>query len=311
MPEVYLINGFFEAGKTTFINELLAKDYFKIKGKTLILSCEEGDTEYDSDILKENRTEVEYIESEEDFNEENITALEKKHKPERVLVEFNGMWDRKNTKFPWYWENIAEVAIIDASTFKLYIDNMRSFIAEQIRNAGIVCLNRCDKVRDKLAGYARNIKAINRGAALLFKGEEGEIQLDPDENLPYDIEEDELDLDDTGFFTFCIDSLERYGTYNGKRINFKARVYKMKDGGDFEFVAGRYVMTCCEADMTLVGIICSYFKAYELENKEWVDISGIVKVSYDTETKKTLPICRVTSVKRIEEPENDIINLVG
>ena len=85
----------------------------------------------------------------------------------------------------------------------------------------------------------------------------------------------------------------------------------MKDGGDFEFVAGRYVMTCCEADMTLVGIICSYFKAYELENKEWVDISGIVKVSYDTETKKTLPICRVTSVKRIEEPENDIINLVG
>lgn len=35
-------------------------------------------------------------------------------------------------------------------------------------------------------------------------------------------------------------------------------------------------MTCCEADMTLVGIIC-----------------------------------RVTSVKRIEEPENDIINLVG
>ena len=50
---------------------------------------------------------------------------------------------------------------------------------------------------------------------------------------------------------------------------------------------------------------------YELENKEWVDISGIVKVSYDTETKKTLPICRVTSVKRIEEPENDIINLVG
>ena len=33
MPEVYLINGFLEAGKTTFINELLAKDYFKIKGK--------------------------------------------------------------------------------------------------------------------------------------------------------------------------------------------------------------------------------------------------------------------------------------
>ena len=46
MP-LFLINGFLEAGKTQFLDFTMQQDYFKTEGKTLLIVCEEGDTEYD------------------------------------------------------------------------------------------------------------------------------------------------------------------------------------------------------------------------------------------------------------------------
>ena len=46
MP-VFLINGFLEAGKTQFLQFTMGQDYFQAEGKTLLICCEEGDTEYD------------------------------------------------------------------------------------------------------------------------------------------------------------------------------------------------------------------------------------------------------------------------
>lgn len=43
---VYLITGFLDAGKTDFINGIL-KDGFASEDRTLLLCCEEGETEYD------------------------------------------------------------------------------------------------------------------------------------------------------------------------------------------------------------------------------------------------------------------------
>ena len=44
MP-LFLINGFLEAGKTQFLDFTMQQDYFKTEGKTLLIVCEEGDTE--------------------------------------------------------------------------------------------------------------------------------------------------------------------------------------------------------------------------------------------------------------------------
>ncbi len=310
MGTVYFVNGFLDAGKTSFIKELIGRESFRISGKTLILLCEEGVLEYDEDELAMTDTVMEIIEDEEDFNEDNIAALEKKHRPERVIVEFNGMWDRKNLEFPWYWDDIMEIAIFDATTFKLYSDNLRSLLAEQVRRAELVIFNRADEIRGMLAGYARNIKAINSGAACMFRGSDGDIMLDPDEYLPYDINADELILDDEGFVIMSIDSLERCEVYEGKKVHFNACVYRMKGGDDLEFIAGRQIMTCCEADMSFAGIICGYPKAYELKDREWVEISGILKVMFDDEMQRDIPVCRVTGLSKVKAPENAIISLV-
>ena len=42
---VYLMAGFLESGKSTFLTETLSKNYFKIEGKTVVILCEEGEVE--------------------------------------------------------------------------------------------------------------------------------------------------------------------------------------------------------------------------------------------------------------------------
>lgn len=44
MKPVYMINGFLESGKTEFITYTLAQPYFQVRGKTLLILCEEGKT---------------------------------------------------------------------------------------------------------------------------------------------------------------------------------------------------------------------------------------------------------------------------
>ena len=89
---IYLISGFLESGKTTFLNFTLQQDYFAIDGKTLLILCEEGEEEYEMDKLKLTNTIVEVIEDESDFTPERLAALDIIHNPERVVIEYNGMW---------------------------------------------------------------------------------------------------------------------------------------------------------------------------------------------------------------------------
>ena len=52
MKPVYIINGFLESGKTEFITYTLSQPYFQIRGKTLLIVCEEGEVEYEEVLLR-------------------------------------------------------------------------------------------------------------------------------------------------------------------------------------------------------------------------------------------------------------------
>ena len=89
---IYLMTGFLESGKTSFLSFTIRQDYFHTDGKTLLILCEEGEEEYDPAILKANNTVVEVIENEEDFTTDRLVAMDILHQPERVIIEYNGMW---------------------------------------------------------------------------------------------------------------------------------------------------------------------------------------------------------------------------
>ena len=100
MKPVYIINGFLDSGKTDFFRYTIAQPYFRTKGKTLLIVCEDGENDYEEKLLKSTNTVLELIEDEEDFNPDALMALDKKYNPERILIEYNGMWNYKNMKLP-------------------------------------------------------------------------------------------------------------------------------------------------------------------------------------------------------------------
>ena len=51
----YLVWGFLESGKSTLIKETLSQDYFNDGEKTMILTFEEGEVEYDKEMLEKTR----------------------------------------------------------------------------------------------------------------------------------------------------------------------------------------------------------------------------------------------------------------
>ena len=308
MKAVYIINGFLESGKTEFITYTLAQPYFQMKGTTLILLCEEGEVEYDSSLLKKSRAVVEVIDREEDFNPNHLIELEKKHKPERILIEYNGMWNFKDMKLPWHWRVEQQITTIDGSTFPMYYNNMRSQLAEMIRNSEMIIFNRCDKVKEELNTYKRNIKAVNPRADVIFEDANGEITDILEDDLPYDLKSDVLELDDYGYGIWYLDSMDHLERYEGKTISFLAMVLLPDNFPKGYFVPGRMAMTCCAEDMAFLGYACEYKDADTLKQKEWVKVTAVVKKEYWADYKGEGPVLHAVSVEKAKAPKNEVIS---
>ncbi len=308
MKPVYMINGFLESGKTEFICFTLSQPYFQVKGKTLLLLCEEGEVEYEEELLKKSRTVVEVIENEEDFNPNHLTELEKKHKPERIIVEFNGMWNYKNVKLPWYWKIEQQITTIDGSTFPMYYTNMRSLLAEMIRKSEMIICNRCDDVKEELNTYKRNIKAVNPSADVIFEDANGEINEIFEEDLPYDLNQEVIVLDNKGYGIWYLDSMDHLERYVGKKIQFTALVLKPEQFPKGYFVPGRMAMTCCADDMAFLGYACEYAGAEELKDRDWVQVTATVAREYWKDYNGEGPILHAERVEKTKAPKEEIIS---
>lgn len=308
MKPVYIINGFLESGKTEFISFTLAQDYFRIKGVTLLLLCEEGETAYDKKLLKRSKTVIEPVESEADFEPKHLLELEKKWSPERILIEYNGMWNCKDMRLPFHWEVEQQITTIDAGTFPMYYNNMRSLVAEMIRKSELIIFNRCDSVMKELGSYKRNVKAVNPKAEIVFEGKDGEINQIFEEDLPYDLKADTLTLDNEGYGVWYIDSMDHLERYIGKTVVFPALVMKPKKFPAGYFIPGRMAMTCCAADMAFIGYACRYDRVDELKEKQWVTVTAKVCREHFAEYRGEGPVLHAVSIVPARKPEDDVIS---
>lgn len=215
---IYLITGFLESGKTTFLNFTLNQDYFEIEGKTLLILCEEGEEEYDLEALKQRNTVVEIIEKEEDFTTERLTAMEIIHQPERVVIEYNGMWLVSNfdkMELPSGWGVEQQITCVDASTFQMYMANMKSIFMDMVRNTDMVVFNRCKK-GDPLPTYRRGIKVANQRAEVIFEDEQGELDDIFEDVMPFDINAPVIDILPEDYGIWFVDAMDHPETYVGK-----------------------------------------------------------------------------------------------
>ena len=307
MKPVYVINGFLESGKTEFICYTLGQPYFQIKGRTLLIVCEEGENEYDEALLKRSRTDMEVIDEEEAFNASHLIELEKKYKPERIIIEYNGMWNFKNMKLPFHWTIEQQITTIDASTFPMYFTNMRSLLAEMLRKSEMIIFNRFDDVED-LSSYKRNVKAINQQAEIIFEDSEGEVNQIFEEDLPYDLNDPIIALDNEGYGIWYLDSLDHLERYEEKTVQFTAMVLKPKGFPKNYFVPGRMAMTCCADDMAFLGFSCEYEKSDKLSDKQWVKVTAKVVKEYFADYGGEGPVLKAVSVEQTKAPKEEIIS---
>ena len=308
MKPVYIINGFLESGKTEFITFTISQPYFQIRGKTLLIVCEEGEVEYDEKLLKKSRAVMEVIEDEEDFTAEKLLELEKEHKPERIVIEYNGMWNCKDMKLPWHWEVEQQITTVNGATFQTYYANMKSLVVEQVRKSELIIFNRCDGLNDQLANFKRSIKAVNPQAEIIFEDENGEINQLLEEDLPYDLNQAVIPLDNMGYGIWYLDSMDNLDRYLGKTVKFVGMVLKPKEFPQNYFVPGRMAMTCCADDMAFLGFACEYDKAYELVEKSWVEVTATVDKEYRPEFRAEGPVLRAVSVVATKRPKDEIIS---
>lgn len=307
MIPAYIINGFLESGKTEFLNFTLTQEYFQMEEMTLVIACEDGENEYDHNELKEYNVVVEYIETQEDFTSEKLSELEKKHNAKRVMIEWNGVWDCKKIVFPKNWEMKQQISLINAETFEVYYANMRSLMMEMLKNSELVLFNRCDDLEDSLITYKRNVKLVNQQCEIIFEGEEGEISVSTEEDLPYDLNSAIIKLDGMDYAICYMDCMDYPTRYDGKTIRFIAQVYKEENVPEGHFILGRHVMTCCEDDVVFFWYPCKYSEAASLENGEWVNVTARFEMKESFAYEGSGPLLDILSIEKTQAPKQAVI----
>ncbi len=143
---VYLFTGFLESGKTKFIQEMMTDDRFNEGEKTLLLVFEEGEEEYKPQYFASPNVHIEYVEDIDDINDSLLSAIEKKHGIQRVIIEYNGMYEvgKLLDVMPDNWTLAQVLMIADSNTFMNFNANMRQLTFDKMQSSEAVIFNRFD-----------------------------------------------------------------------------------------------------------------------------------------------------------------------
>lgn len=306
---VYLVNGFLEGGKTSFLRETLQDENFSQGESTLLILTEEGIEELDKELLEKTNSSLVIVENEEDLTEEFFKECNSVYKPERVLIECNGMWQMEtffNMPAPKEWIIVQLITLLDYTSLELYLNNMKSMVIDKIGSSNMIIVNRCDEDLEKLQSFRRTIKAVNRGAAVYFENKVGQIMDLGPEELPYDLKAKVIEINDEDFGIWYIDALDNPKNYNNKTIKIKGMVYNKPEFPKGNFVFGRLAMTCCEDDISFVGVVAKYEMAKTLKHNSWITLTAKVKYEFNKERQEDLPILVVQNIEPAKEPEDKV-----
>ncbi|WP_026835541.1 GTP-binding protein [Eubacterium xylanophilum] len=306
---VYLFSGFLESGKSTCIQEVIEEGNFSDGKKTLLILCEEGEHEIDEQMLVNNLISCVVIEDEEELTEKQCLALEKKYKPDRICIEYNGMWDGEklvNEIIPAHWYVVQTFVTVNAQTYEMYNNNMKPILIGHYKQADLVIFNRCPREGMDKAAARRSVKAVNRMAQVIFELEDGTVDNDIKDELPYDVDQDIIKLEDDDYGLWYLDASENPERYKGKVIIHKGKVYKGKKFPSNAFVPTREAMTCCVDDIAPIGFVCYYADAPKLKQDSWVTVKGKVKVEHNPQGQPYIAM-DILDVQPAEEPEEKIV----
>ncbi len=295
-----------DSGKTKFIQETLEDPRFNAGERTLVLIFEEGEEEYDLSTYPHQDVFLEVLDQQ-TVTEQELLALQKKYRAERVVAELNGMQQvgELYSRFPQSWVIAQEVMFADSTNFMTYNANMRNLVMDKLMGAQMVVFNRMTPGQDVMP-FHKLARAANRRIDILYDYTDGTTQFDEIEDpLPFDINAPVIEIKDEDFAIWYRDVSEEPKKYTGKTVSFKAQVAMLRRQKEGMFAPGRFVMTCCVEDIQFCGIPCRYAEARSLESRSWVHVKATVSAEKHPLYKGEIgPVLTALEVVRNVPPAN-------
>ena len=308
---VYIFTGFLDSGKSTLIKETLKDpDFMADVDRTLILSLEEGEEEYDDKFLKETRSFYEYVENAEDLTPAKMHELDVIYHPSQVFIEWNGTVPLTETilsGMPDYWPLVQILTTVNAKDFEVHMksQSMAQMALEQLRYSDAIIFNRCTE--DTSGTFLRGtIKAINKQAQIYYEGSFGEAVTMKSGTLPFDINAPVLDIKDDDYGLWYMDVMEDAEKYDGKEIILRGMYAENIPGYKQTFVLGRNAMVCCAQDMSLCGITVTGVKIWEMKKGDWIEVQGTLKTLEMEQGAKTV-VLYASRASRYTAPSNPYV----
>jgi len=307
---VYLFTGFLEGGKSTLIQETMEDPKFNSGERTLLILCEEGEVEMDPTAFTDGgkNTVVKVVEEEADLNPQTLDQWRKETRAQRVMIEYNGMWMLQSLfqNLPDGWLIYQEVLLVDASTFLGYNANMRSLVVDKLSTCEMVVFNRCAPSIDRMSLH-QIVRGTSRRTDIIYE-DEGNVEFDDIEDpLPFDIDAPVIEIGDRDYALWYRDAAEDPRKYSGKTVRFKAMTCLTRRLPKDQFIPGRFVMTCCEADTTFMGFICKFPGCQQLQQRSWITVTATVRTAKHPIYQGQLgPILTAVSVEPAEPAQQEI-----
>ena len=305
---VYLFLGFLESGKTKFIQDTLCDIRFNNGEKTLLVICEEGVEEYDPTLFSGNNVTLRVIDDEKALTAKSLAAMQKECNAERVIIEYNCMWtaDTLLSNLPKGFTVVQCMMFADASNFMTYNTNMRNQTVDKLRLCDLVVFNRMTDSIDKMELH-KIVRGASRRADIAYEYTDGHVEYDDIEDpLPFDIDAPIIKIEDTDYALWYRDLIEETPKYNGKKVKFRGICAYDSRMSDNTFIAGRHVMTCCIDDVEYSPIVCICKNKHTIKSRDWVMITGTVKVEYCKFYKGKGPVIHIDEIAMTSAPSQEL-----
>lgn len=298
---VIAVNGFLESGKTFFLNDAIDQETFiDPVARCVLIVCEQGAQDYDPRVMRANHITLVNVNEPEELSEEFFEKLIQRYRPDLIYMEQNAMWPKEAYDFPPCVELAQQLTVINAESFAVYFNNMRQKVVDMLTNSEVVIMYNCDD-EAAVTQLKRNLQLINKRLGFLYFDSQGDT-VNLADDLPYSVDTDYVNVEDTDYGIFYIDSYQNPDRYNGKTCEVTIKAVLDKSIPKGYFVGGRRVMTCCANDVQFFGVVCLNQTDVDVHDGDWLRVAG--DVSYKMVDDEPHMLLTIKKIKHLP-PRNE------
>ncbi len=293
--KVFYFTGLLGSGKTTFIDKTIQD--LDPSLKSVVVCVEVGDEDFSEGVSVEYAGKLSW---------ELFERVQDKYSPDVVFIEDDGQ-NRPDIRallkmLPESWGLFQVVCMVNAASFEHFINTAPNQVMEKIMVASMVIMNRCT---DQIAEYLReqSLRMVNRNAEFWLEFTDGHVENYIREGESYfDLSGDLIDVSPDEFAIWYTEALDYPDRFEGITVTLRLMVDHDQDTPEYD-VAGLWLMTCCEADVSFYPVACKKGMLKEYKTEDLVELTAIVRRTEWDRYEGEGPLLEIIDAAKIDSPE--------